>query len=84
VTPVWKFVLNQTSVEVLLGTRQADRQRLLNHFRRLVDDPGRQGDFQAKDEVGRSVQIAVVGKFLVTYWPDHPAHEIRIIDIERI
>lgn len=81
--PSWSFVLNQSSVEVLLETRRTERIRLIEFFRALSEDPCQQGDFEAFDDTGRPIQIKVVGRFLVTYWADQSCRELRVLQIER-
>jgi hypothetical protein len=46
--------------------------------------PLQKGDFEARDETNRPIQIKVAGPFLISFWPDHSVREIRIIKIERI
>ena len=83
-TSLWKYVLNQTSVEALLTARVGQRNRLIHFLLALTNDPYKEGDFSAQDEVGRTVQIKVVGAYMVTYWSDHPVREVRVVNIERI
>jgi hypothetical protein len=80
----WKYVLNQTSVEVLLSARAAERSRLMQFLHSLAEDPGKHGDFNAQDDVGRTVQIKALGLFMITYWADHAVREVRVIRIERV
>jgi hypothetical protein len=82
VNSVWKFVLNESSVQTLLAARSDNRRRLLAFFRHLAEDPNLSGDFEVHDDTGRVVQIKVAGRFLVTYWADQSCREMRVIDIE--
>ena len=80
----WQFVLNQTSVEFLLACRGREREKLLRALRQIADDPLQRGDYNARDEVGRSVQIKLAEKFFITFWADVLVKELRVINIERV
>jgi len=48
----------------------------------LAANPHQKGDFEANDDTGRSIQVKVVGAFLVSFWADAFVKELRIINIE--
>ncbi|HXR07873.1 MAG TPA: hypothetical protein VN765_11125 [Candidatus Acidoferrum sp.] len=80
----WQFVLNETSVHFLLGTKPRLRQRLIQALQGIAADPLQKGDFVGKDDTGRTIQIKVAGPFLISFWPDPLVRELRIIKIEWI
>ena len=80
----WQFVLNETSVHFLLGTKPRHRQKLIQALQAIAAEPLQKGDFAAKDDTGRSIQIKVAGSFLISFWPDAFVRELRIINIEWI
>lgn len=55
---------------------------VLNFIRWLADNPNFSGDFSEQDDQGRTVFVKVVGRFAVTFWPDHPVAEIKITHIK--
>ncbi len=59
-----------------------DRDLMLRFLERLGNDPFAKGDYEEKDEVGRPVQIRVIGKYALTYWADHAVKEVKITKIE--
>ena len=73
------------TVEVLRLDRPSkrDRELILKFLEALADDPSRRGDYQERDDVGRPVQIKVVGKFALTYWADHAVKEVKVTKIEK-
>lgn len=77
--PEWKFVLDEQAFAVFCAARGADRQTLLRAFAQLRDHPHTEGVWRSRDDHGRDVQVAAVGKFLVHYWDDFPAKELRIV-----
>ena len=80
----WQFVLNETSVHFLMGITGRHRQQLIHALEALVAEPLQRGDFEGKDNTGRSIQFKVAGLFLISFWPDTFVRELRIINIEWI
>lgn len=60
-----------------------ERLRILRFLETLAENPGRSGDFQECDEVGRTVQIKIIGNLALTYWQDHAVKEIKVVRIEK-
>jgi hypothetical protein len=60
----------------------AQRKAVMAFIRSLADEPYRSGDFAERDEVGRAVQVKIVGRFAVTYWADHPVLEVKVTHIK--
>jgi hypothetical protein len=44
--------------------------------------PFRRGDLQEQDSRGRDNEVFIAGDWLVTFWVDHAAREIRIVRLE--
>jgi len=59
-----------------------DRDLMLNFLEALARDPDAKGDYQEQDEVGRTVQIRVMGHYALTYWADHAVREVKVMKIE--
>ena len=72
------------TIEILQQTKPArrDRDRILRFLEQLGRTPGQRGDYEELDEVGRSVQIKVIGKYALTYWADHAVKEVKVTRIE--
>jgi hypothetical protein len=34
------------------------------------------------DDVGRSLEVKIVGPYAITYWADHAVKEIKVINVE--
>jgi hypothetical protein len=47
----------------------------------LREDPFRKGDYSERDEIGREIEVVVVGRFAVLFWADHPVKEIKIVEL---
>lgn len=80
----WQYVLNETSLQFLLGCRLRERGQIIDALDELARNPTQRGDWVAKDETGRSIQIKRVGRFLLSYWADSFVKELRVINIESV
>ena len=45
-------------------------------------DPGVISDYRIKDDVGREVDHLLVDGFVITYWIDHAAKLVMIVEME--
>jgi hypothetical protein len=84
VSQSWQFTLNETSLHFLLAIKARDRQKIIHALETLAVEPLQKGDFEGKDDIGRSIQIKAAGSFLISFWPDIFVCELRIINIEWI
>lgn len=83
-TNVWKLVLDEDALNVLLSCRSSDRRKLIASLEGLKKNPYQDGDFLEHDDTGRPLQVKVCGGVLVTWWLDSYVSELRVIEIERI
>ncbi|HEY5296385.1 MAG TPA: hypothetical protein VIK59_00510 [Verrucomicrobiae bacterium] len=60
----------------------AQRERLMKFICSLADNPDAPGDFSEKDNVGRPVQVKIIGRYAVTFWADHAVSEIKVTHIK--
>lgn len=78
----YEVILHAQAWTVLAATRGPERRRLLAVLDQLVADPFRMGDFQQRDQSGRTYEVALLGEWLVTFWCDHAVSEIRVVALE--
>jgi hypothetical protein len=69
-------------IATLRTLRSADQRRITQVFDNLVGNPFRKGDYVDQDEIGRPIQVLIVGSCAVFYWADHPAKEIKVTDLK--
>jgi hypothetical protein len=79
--PGWKFVLDEQAFAFFRAARGAERQALIRAFEELRTHPTTEGVWQSRDDHGRDVEVGAFGKFLIHYWDDFPAKELRIVRI---
>ena len=71
--------------EILSLPRPSARERhnILSFLESLSDNPSQIGDYEEQDEIGRPVQIKVIGQYALTFWADHAAGEVKVTKIEK-
>ena len=58
------------------------REKLMRFIRSLAENQNTVGDFSEKDEVNRTVQVKIIGRYAVTFWVDHAVSEIKVTHIK--
>jgi len=64
----WQYVLNESSLQFLLGCRLRDRNQLIHAIEKLAENPAQRGDWLAKDSTGRQIHVKRFGSFILSYW----------------
>jgi hypothetical protein len=80
----YAYAVDESVLQVFAACKGRDRSELLRIFEQLSNNPFQQGDFTQKTASLRELQVKRLGKWLVTYWPDHGACELRIVDVRRL
>jgi hypothetical protein len=57
------------------------RNQILRLFRKLRTNPFMEGDYVERDDIGRLIQVVIVGQHAVVFWADHAVKEVKIIDL---
>lgn len=55
---------------------------LLERARELAADPFVVPDLRRRDDDGREIGDILIDDFLFSYWVDHPAKTVMIVDVE--
>ena len=79
----YKIVLHDEAWRALAASARPKQRRLLRLLEELQGDPFRAGDFQENDADGRANEVWLVENWLVTFWCDHAACEIRVARLEK-
>jgi hypothetical protein len=61
--------------------RGAQQLKILGFIQSLSENPFVEGDFTDKDAALRTRQIKIIGDYAITYWADHPAKTVMVVDI---
>jgi hypothetical protein len=57
------------------------RNQILHLFRKLRTNPFLEGDYVERDDIGRLMQVVIVGHSALVFWADHAAKEVKVIDL---
>ena len=80
---IYRVVLFSEILDMLLHRiRSSERERVIDFFETLANRPSMSGDYEETDSDGRINQVKIVGRWAITYWPDHAVREIRVVRIE--
>lgn len=80
----YEIVLHAQAWAALVSTKGAGRRLLLTLLEQLAEEPFRRGDFRQLDLTGRTNEVALQGEWLITFWSDHAAREVRVVALERV
>jgi hypothetical protein len=61
----------------------SEQQKILAFLESLTSNPFQLGDYEERDEVGRPVQIKILGRHALTFWADHAVSEVKVTRIEK-
>lgn len=77
-------VLSSAATTALLALPKA-RQRLVARLLfSLAENPSQPGDYVTADDTGRVIQHLLLGDCHFSYWPDHAARELRVVEFDEI
>ena len=68
-------------VELLPGLKLRERTQLMRLFNRFRSDPFVEGDYTERDDIGRLMQVLVVGRHAIVFWVDHAVKEVKVLDL---
>ncbi len=81
----WQLALQRDSLRHLLALRGRERERLLDALDRLAAEPYEPHDFSFRSaSTQREYQVKLVAGFTITYWLDHFANEVRVMQVARV
>ena len=80
--PSYRVFIAMEVIAFLKTCRRPEQFLLTRLFEQLANDPFRAGDYVERDEIGRPIQVVIVGKYAVFFWADHPVKEVRVVDLK--
>ena len=79
---MYKAVYSEDALRQILALRPATkRQYVLSRIEALAQNAFMRGESLLTDDIGRENHIRVLSGLAITYWPDHPVKEVRIVSI---
>jgi hypothetical protein len=80
----YEIVLHEEAWAALAAAGRAKQRRIFQTLDEVKNDPFREGDFQEMDATGRVHQVLLMDDWLITYWTDHGACEVRVVRLEQV
>lgn len=80
----YRIFVRMEAAEILRAIRGGQRSSAAAFIDSLSGDPNKTGDYSERDETGRNLEIKVIGSFAITYWADHAAAEVKVVDVRRV
>lgn len=81
--PLYEVFLRSEAIHALRMNRGKSRRQISAFIDSLAANPLSEGDYQVRDSSGREIQIKIISAYAITFWSDHPAREVKIIDIRK-
>lgn len=80
-TPYRVFLAREV-VESLRKLPLRQRLELTKFAESLEDSPFQRGDYTEHDDVGRPIEVRIIGRHALCYWADHAVKEVKVIDLK--
>jgi len=78
----YRYVIDCDVAENLLRLPFRQREELIRIFRFLAADPNQRGESSFKDSTLRDIQKQRFGRWIISFWADHPVKVLRIVGIQ--
>lgn len=62
-------------------SNKSQRRKVMNFIRSLQSAPFTESDYVDHDPSDRQRQIKMIGDYAITYWADHAAKIVMIVDV---
>lgn len=77
----YEVYLRREVFEFLRRCRSDERDQLLTQLEALGRDPYRRGDFTERDQSGRDIEVLIIRRYAILYWPDHAVKELKVTEV---
>jgi len=78
----YRPIFSDSAVDFFATLSRRRQRLLLERARELAADPFVVPDLRRADEDGREIGDILIDDFLFSYWVDHPARQVMIVDVE--
>jgi hypothetical protein len=79
---IYRVFIAVEVIDFLRGCRKRDQQAITRLLVDLEKDPFQTGDYVESDEIGRPIQVVIIGRHALYYWADHAVKEVKIVDLK--
>lgn len=78
----YRAVFNRQAWEFVAAADDDTFAEIEQWVNRIERAPGTTGDYTEEDEDQRELQVVVLHRVAIAYWPDHATREVRVARIE--
>jgi hypothetical protein len=78
----YRPVFSDSAVVFFASLSRRRQRKLLDRALELAGDPFLVPDFRSVDDDGREICHVLVDDFIFSYWADHAARVVMIVDVE--
>ncbi len=80
--PYYRVFIAAEVILILKTCRRQEQLLMTRLFDELANDPYRSGDYVERDEIGRPIQVLIIGRQAVFFWADHAVKEVKVVDLK--
>jgi hypothetical protein len=80
----YRPVFSDSAVSFFVTLSRRRQTKLLDRARELAADPFVVPDLRRIDDDGREIGDILIEDFLFSYWVDHPAKVVMIVEVEDV
>jgi hypothetical protein len=80
----YRPIFSDSAVVSFAALSRSRQRRLLDRSRELAADPFVAPDLRRTDEDGREIGDIFIDDFLLSYWVDHSAKAVMIVELEDV
>jgi len=77
----YSIFLRRPASDALARLREPRKSAISKFIDKLADNPSDEGDFSEQDESGRTVYCKIIRDYAISYYPDHPVKEVKILEL---
>jgi hypothetical protein len=78
----YRVYLAKEIIAQLKNCKRSERELITRFFEEIADNPYQAGGFIDHDDVGRDIQVKVIGRYALYFWSDHLAKEVKVIGLK--
>ena len=78
----YRTVFNRQALEFVADADEETFAEIEQWVDRVEREPSMSGDYTEQDEDRRELQVVVLSRVAIAYWPDHAVKEVRVVRIE--
>lgn len=79
---LYRTVFNRQALKFVAVADEESFAEIERWVNKVEREPSLPGDYTEQDEDHRELQVIVLSRVAIAYWPDHAVREVRVARIE--